>query len=882
MKKLVLIDGSNLMFRAYYATAYSGRMMKNSKGEFTNAVYGITNMLNLILKEDFTHCLVAFDKGKATFRHKAYEAYKAQRKPMPDEFRSQLPYIKAVPDKLGMPVYEHEEYEADDIIATLAHAYYDEFDDIEIISNDRDLFQLLNHKVHMRLSKQGIEPERDYTQDSLKEDLGLNPSQIPDLKGLMGDSSDNLPGIPGVGEKTALKLLHEYGDVSTLLRHVNELKGKLKERIQTHGKDAETFRDLATVKTDCELDMTLDDLRYEGIDKAALVDFYEHLEFHSLLRRLKTDNGLESETDNQKHVSKVKPTRVIDGEEAIREAVDTPLSTLVLESFGDNYHFAKKLGFLVSAEDKADFIPYETAIHSPSFKAYLLDANKRKMTHDIKKTRVMLMQDGLDIKGVDFDSLLSAYVLNPSNTKEDFKVVVSNFDYHDVPYYEDVYGKGKKAGIPSRKTYVEYARKKARAIETLRSDIEDMLEKHGQKRLYETIELPLAFVLAEMESEGVRIDMDALKEIDQTLESELRKLTGDIHDLAGEPFNIGSPKQLSEILFERLGLPPQKKTKTGYSTNVEVLNKLKGKHPIIDKILRYRMIDKLRSAYIKGLSDAVHEDGKIHTIYKQAFTQTGRLSSIEPNLQTIPIRTEMGRSIRKVFIPSEGNVLIAADYSQIELRLLAHLANERRMIEAFNSGEDIHTATGKLVFDKETLTDSERRMAKAVNFGIIYGQTPWGLSQELGTSNQAAKQFIDRYYERFNGIESYMDEVVNKAKQTGYVTTMYNRRRYIPELSSKIHAQRELGKRTAMNAPLQGSAADLIKIAMNKIKDVMEKKNLKSKLILQIHDELVFDVPKDEAETMQSLVKETMEGVADLKVPLTVDALIGENLDEAK
>lgn len=884
MKKLILIDGSNLMFRAYYATAYSGRMMKNSQGEFTNAVYAITNMLNLILKEDFTHALVAFDKGKATFRHKAYEDYKAQRKPMPDEFRSQLPYIKAVPDKLGMAVYEHEDYEADDIIATLAQTYYDDFDDIEIVSNDRDLFQLLNHKVHMRISKRGLEPEKDYTQDSLKEDMGLKPSQIPDLKGLMGDSSDNLPGVPGVGEKTALKLLHEYGDVDTLLRHVNELKGKLKERIQQHGKEAETFRDLATVKTDCDLDLTLDDLRYEGIDKEALIDFYEHLEFHSLLRRLKRDNGLDGtdKKDGDSETPAMKPTAVIETEDAIAKAVAADMTTLVLESFGDNYHFAKPLGFLVSSGKRSDFIPYGTAIASDAFKAYLKDTSRKKATHDVKKTRVILMGDGLDIKGVEFDLLLAAYVLNPSNTKEDFKVIVSNFDYHDVPYYEDIYGKGKKAAVPERKTYIDYARKKARAIQALRSDMESKLEDHGQKALFEKIEMPLAFVLAEMESEGVLIDTDALDDIDARLEGELESLTKEIHDLAGEPFNIGSPKQLSEILFERLGLPPQKKTKTGYSTNVDVLKKLKGKHPIIGKILRYRTIDKLKTAYIKALFDAVHEDGRIHTIYKQAFTQTGRLSSIEPNLQTIPIRSEIGREIRKVFIPSDGNVLIAADYSQIELRLLAHLADEKRMIEAFRNDEDIHTATGRLVFEKDTLTKNERRMAKAVNFGIIYGQTPWGLSQELDIPTQAAKQFIDRYYERFSGIKAYMDGVVGSAKQKGYATTMYNRRRYIPELSSKIHAQRELGKRTAMNAPLQGSAADLIKIAMNLIRKAMDDKGFRSKLILQIHDELVFDVPKDEAKAMQRLVKETMEGVADLKVPLTVDALIGENLDEAK
>jgi DNA polymerase-1 len=880
MKKLILIDGSNLMFRAYYATAYSGRMMKNSRGEFTNAVYAITNMLNLILKEDFTHILVAFDKGKATFRHKQYKDYKAGRKPMPDEFREQLPYIKAVPDKLGIQVFESEALEADDIIGTLAMKFYDDFDDIELVSNDRDLYQLLNHKVHQRVSKSGLQPEKDYTADSLKEDMNLTPKQIPDLKGLMGDSSDNLPGIPGIGEKTALKLLHEYETVDTLLRNVNELKGKLKEKIETYGKDAIKYRDLATLKTDADLDFTLDDLRYEGIDRAGLIDFYEYLEFHSLLRRLKKDNGLEDDPEERK--KDVTPVEPIENEDAIEGAVSKKVTTIVLESFGSNYHFAQKLGFALQSEAGLFFVPYQKAIESTAFKAFLNDDKKKKYTHDLKRLRVSLMQDGLDIKAVEFDLLLAAYVLNPTNTKEDFKVIVSNFDYHDVPYLEDIYGKGAKAQVPEKKTYIEYAASKVRAIKALKTQMEDDLKDHGQTSLYRDIELPLAVVLADMEYQGVEIDEAALKGIDKTLEKDLSDLTQTIHELAGDSFNIGSPKQLSEVLFEKLGLPPQKKLKTGYSTNIDVLKKLEDRHPIIEKIIRYRMVDKLRNTYIKGLSDAIHEDGKIHTIYKQAFTQTGRLSSIEPNLQTIPIRSEMGRNIRKVFIPSKGNVLIAADYSQIELRLLAHLADEKRLIEAFNNGEDIHTATGRLVFDKETLTSNERRMAKAVNFGIIYGQTPWGLSQELNISPGEAKTFITRYYERFSGIETYMDDVVKKAKKDGFVSTLYARRRYIPELHSKIHTQREMGKRTAMNAPLQGSAADLIKIAMNQLDEAIKRKNLKSKLILQIHDELVFDVPEDEKETMQKLVKTTMEEVAALKVPLTVDALIGDNLNEAK
>ncbi len=874
MKKLLLMDGSNMMFRAYYATAYSGQMMKNSKGEYTNAVYGLINMLNLTLKSDFTHALVAFDKGKATFRHKAYEDYKAKRTPMPDEFRSQLEWIKQVPEKLGMMVYETESLEADDIIGSLAHQYYDEFDEIEIVSNDKDLFQLLNHKVTLRMSKRGLEPDQIYTEETLKQDLNLKPHQIPDLKGLMGDASDNLPGVPGVGEKTALKLLNEFGSIETMLKNVNELKGKLKEKIEKNGQDAIKWRDLAVVKTDADLDISLQDLSYDGYDEDELINFYERFEFHSLIKRL----------NKQKKASKTTKddtVDVIDSDDALKPYLVDDM-TIVLERDAENYHFANPLGFALVTENKQGFIPFDVAQASQAFNDFLADEEKRKNTFDLKALTVMLHRFDMTLTGVVFDFLLAAYVLNPTYTKDDFKVIASHFDYDDVPYLDDVYGKGAKHKTPEASVYQAYAVKKALAIKSLKNELLDQLSEQDQTSLFNDVEMPLAVILANMEIQGISIDIDTLEAFGGKLDEEIESLEKSIYEHAGETFNIGSPKQLGSVLFETLDLPVIKKTKTGYSTSVDVLKRLQGKHPIIDDIMRYRTLTKLKNAYVNGLKDAVHDDGKIHTVYKQAYTQTGRLSSIEPNLQTIPIRTEIGRDLRKVFIPSDQDRLLAADYSQIELRLLAHLAEEKTLIKAFKDNQDIHAITGQEILGKKEISDQERRIAKAVNFGIIYGQSPWGLSEELDIPQKEAKRFIDAYYQKFSGISTYMDGVVKQAKERGYAETLFMRRRYIPELNSKIYAQREMGKRTAMNAPLQGSAADIIKIAMVKIDAAMRKQALKSTMILQIHDELVFDVHPDELDTLKILVKDTMEACVELKVPLTISIASGANLDEAK
>ena len=870
MKKLILIDGSNLMFRAYYGTAYSGNLMQNSKGQYTNAVFGFVNMMNSILKGDFTHILVAFDKGKKTFRHEKLESYKAGRSKMPDEFRSQIDLIKKSLDVLGVKQREIELIEADDIIGTYSKVYYDSFDKIEVLSNDKDMLQLINDKVTIIASKKGKNVVYDTAY--LDETMGVTPEQIIDLKGLMGDASDNLPGIPGVGEKTAVKLLKQYNTLEGVLEHKGEIKGKLGERINEFYLDAILCKDIATIKLDVPIEFTLEEVKYNGVVEDTMLEFFKELELHSLIKKFnkKTSIVLEKlEYEIINDVYKLDKILITD-------------SYLVLETFNPYYHEAETLGFGLVNKFGNFFIPYDIVHQSLSMQMYLSDESIKKNVFNTKMMEVVLKRDGYLLKGVEFDLLLAAYILNPNNTKEDFRVIVSNFEYDDVSYLEEVYQKGTKYSVPSVDKYSLYAVKKAKAIKELKNELIKELKANNQYDLFYNMELPLSSVLASMESEGINVDLDLLQKLNHETKEKIDELVIEIHELAGTSFNVASPKQLGEILFDKLQLPYAKKTKTGYSTNVDVLNKLKHHHPIIEKIMSYRTLSKLYSTYIVGLENSVLSDGKIHTIYRQAFTSTGRLSSVEPNLQNIPIRTEEGRAIRKVFIPKKGNFLLASDYSQIELRVLAHMAEEETLIKAFKNDEDIHSMTARLIFDKEEISTLERRQAKAVNFGIIFGQSAWGLSEEININPKDAERFIKKYYERFSGIKDFMDKVVGDTKKLGYAETIYNRRRYIPELNSSVYMQREAGKRNAMNAPIQGSAADIIKIAMIQIYAKMNILKVKSKLLLQIHDELVFEIDKDEVDLMEKLVIDVMENCVDLKVPLKVDESMGINLFETK
>jgi len=872
MKKLILIDGSNIMFRAYYGTAYSGNLMQNSKGQYTNAVFGFVNMINSVLKEDFTHILVAFDKGSKTFRHDKFEDYKGGRKAMPDEFRSQISLIKESLDVLGVKQSELELIEADDIIGTYSTKYYDQFDEIELISNDKDLLQLINDKVSLRSSIKGMQNYISYTPELLQEKMGVSPDLITDLKGLMGDASDNLPGIPGVGEKTAVKLLNQYGNLDGVIEHQDEIKGKLGERVREFKDSAILCKDIATIKKDVELEYELEDVEYKGVNEEEMMEFFKKLELHSLIKK---HNKTGKDTKKEFDFKIIRDVFELD-EILIKD------SNLILESYNSYYHLATPLGFGISNKKGNFFVPYELLFQSLSLQMFLGDPNIKKSVYNLKMMKVILFKDGFDLEGVEFDLLLAAYILNPNNTKEDFRVIVSNFEYDDVSYVEEVYGKGAKYSIPEEIKYAEYAARKAYAIGNLSKDLIKELKHNGQYELLSNMEIPLSGVLAKMESEGIYIDIKMLQDLNVEMKQKVDQLTNEIIELAGVDFNVASPKQLGEILFDKLNLPFGKKTKTGYSTNVDILNKLKGVHPIIEKIMEFRTLSKLYSTYVVGLENATLKDGKIHTIYRQAFTSTGRLSSVEPNLQNIPIRYEEGRNIRKVFIPRDGNRLLTCDYSQIELRVLAHMANEKVLIEAFKNREDIHTKTAQEIFGKDEISSLERRQAKAVNFGIIYGQSSWGLSEEINITPKDADRFIKKYYETFPGIKVFMDTVIDFATKNGYVETIYKRRRYLPEMKSSVYMQREAGKRNAMNAPIQGSAADIIKIAMIQIDKELSNRKLESKLLLQIHDELVFDIPENEFEVMNQLVQDVMEQCVELKVPLFVDKAFGKNLYETK
>lgn len=878
MNTLVLIDGNSLMYRAYYATAYSGNLMKTSTGIFTNALYGFVNMMNKVLEDySHTHMLVAFDAGKTTFRHEVLESYKDGRKPMPDEMRSQVNLIKKYLDLLGVKCLELPTYEADDIIGTLATlAEGDSFEKIHIITGDKDLLQMVNEKTIVHITRKGVTDIDSFDEAAVFAKYEVSPQQIVDLKGLMGDPSDNLPGIPGVGEKTAIKLLKQFETVENLVAHTDELKGKMKEKVEANVEQALLCKRMATIYKEVPLPVTFDDLRYEGPHTQELMDFFKEMEFNAFLKKI--------QLEEKKEVKPKQPIRIIHEEQEL-EGLTYQDSAIHVEVFEENYHQATILGIAVVNKDEAYYVPFDVFKKSEAFLAFLKDEQYKKSVFDVKRSRVALMWEGIELAGVDFDLLLATYILNPTNGSNEFKKVVMHYDYDEVPYDEEVYGKGAKRAIAKIEKVAEYALDIATAIFKLKETVLDRLKDQKQLELFEEMEMPLADVLASMEFDGMTLDLNGLAEMGDTLKSRIVSLESSIYEQAGTTFNINSPKQLGEVLFEKLELPVIKKTKTGYSTNADVLEKLRDAHPIIDLIMEYRTLTKLYSTYIEGLKKSCYADGKVHTIFNQALTQTGRLSSIEPNLQNIPIRLEEGRLIRRAFVPShEGWLILGADYSQIELRILAHISNTESLIEAFTHGEDIHKKTAMDVFkvSEEEMTSDLRRSAKAINFGIIYGMSAFGLSENLNITQKEAKKYIDHYLETYSGIHQYMEDTVKEAKFNGYVSTLFNRRRYIPELTQKNYAIRQFGERTAMNAPIQGTAADIIKKAMIDVYRVMKEKKVQSRLLLQVHDELIFEVPKEELDMMIELVTRTMEDVVELKVPLKADYSYGPTWYDAK
>ncbi|WP_307892216.1 DNA polymerase I [Bacillus swezeyi] len=875
-KKLVLVDGNSLAYRAFFALP----LLSNEKGIHTNAVYGFTTILMKMLEEEKpTHMLVAFDAGKTTFRHKTFKEYKGGRQKTPPELSEQLPFIQELLDAYKISRYQLENYEADDIIGTLAKSAEKDGFEVKIFSGDKDLTQLATKETTVAITKKGITDVEYYTPEHVQEKYGLTPRQIIDMKGLMGDASDNIPGVPGVGEKTAIKLLKQFHTVEALLSSIDEVSGKkLKEKLEEFQEQALMSKELATIITEAPLELTLDGLGYEGFDREAVVKLFKDLGFNSLLERL----GEEPEETEAEQFEDIEVTIKTD----ISDDLFASPASVVVEQLGDNYHEAPILGFSIVNENGVFFIPQETAVHSDRFKEWAEDESKKKWVFDAKRAAVALRWQGIELKGAEFDVLLAAYIINPGHSYDDVASVAKEHHLQLVSSDEAVYGKGAKQAVPAEKELADHLGRKGKAISLLREKLLDELEKNEQLELFEDLEMPLAHILGEMESIGVQVDVDRLKKMGDELSGKLKEYEEKIHESAGETFNINSPKQLGVILFEKLGLPVIKKTKTGFSTSADVLEKLRDKHVIIEDILHYRQIGKLQSTYVEGLLKVIRKDShKVHTRFNQALTQTGRLSSTDPNLQNIPIRLEEGRKIRQAFVPSQkGWLMFAADYSQIELRVLAHISKDKNLIEAFTNDMDVHTKTAMDVFhvSEEEVTPAMRRQAKAVNFGIVYGISDYGLSQNLGITRKEAAAFIERYFNSFQGVKEYMEETIQEAKQKGYVTTLLSRRRYIPELTSRNFNLRSFAERTAMNTPIQGSAADIIKKAMIQMAEKLKEKDLQAKLLLQVHDELIFEAPEEEIKELEKLVPEVMENALELDVPLKVDCSSGHSWYDAK
>jgi len=868
MKKITLIDGNSLLYRAYYATAAMGNLMTNKDGIPTNAVFGFANMLDKILNMNPEYLLVAFDAGKKTFRHELQENYKGTRKETPQELICQFDMVRHYLDCRNVYHKEIEGYEGDDIIGTVASLAQKEGYEVSVISGDQDMLQLVDEHITVYRTMKGVTELEENTPSSIKEKYNLIPDQIRDLKGLMGDTSDNIPGIKGVGEKTALKLLQTYSTVENLAEHLDELKGKMGEKIRDGIQAGLDSKKIATILRDVPIDFSIDELIRKEDNYEQLSAFYRMYDMYSLLKKL--DQQKET-TKNDFKVEIVKKMPVI-----------TKEFSLVVGVYDHNYHKSIVLGYAVYLDHKAYYIDYEDALKDETFKELLKDPSIKKNGYNIKKDMTASKWNGIEVKGYHFDLQLASYILNPS-LKDELCIVGQAYGYNDMDYEENVFGKGAKRHIPSIDQMAYYYGSAAKMIHSLKNRIIEELKKEEQYDLYEKIELPLTYILADMEFNGVKVNLQTLKKQEKEMIEKIKVLEKEIHELAGCSFNIASPKQLGEVLFEKMQLPGGKKTKTGYSTAADVLEKMIDFHPIIQKILDYRTFTKLQSTYIVGLQEQIFVDGKIHTMYNQALTQTGRLSSTDPNLQNIPIRYEEGKKIRQAFIP-EFDYILSFDYSQIELRMVASLANVTSLIDAFNQGVDIHAKTASDIFgvSLDEVTNDMRRQAKAINFGIIYGMSDFGLSQQTGTSVAKAKQFIERYFTSYPGIQSYMQSQIEFCSQHGYVSTMMNRRRYIPEINDKVFMRRELGKRLAMNSPIQGSAADLLKAAMIKVNQMMQDANLESKMILQVHDELVFDVKEKELTQLMEIVKKGMEEAYPLNVSLKAEGVYGKTWYDLK
>ncbi|KGM94830.1 DNA polymerase I [Clostridium novyi A str. 4552] len=875
-ERLLILDGHSLMYRAFFALP----PLTNKEGVHTNAIYGFIKML-LKMKEEINpdYIVTTFDKKAPTFRHKEYEDYKAGRAKMPDELNEQFPIVKDILNKLAINIFEIEGFEADDLIGTLSKFAEEKGIEVYIVTGDRDALQLATDNVKVVINKKGMSEKEIYDKNKMIEEYGVTPTQFIDVKGLMGDKSDNIPGVPGIGNKTALKLIKEYGSIENVLENVENISGKkMKQNLIEYREQAIFSKKLATICKDVPIEIDLEEIKSkEDYDIEGVRQLFQSLGFKSLIDNIKDSDNLveEQEAEIKEADINIKATYIntIEDFSKFVEGIDDSIyieADFVDESiyskieFNNLYIRHKEEVFVISANEIKD---KDEAKYFEILKNIFENEKIKKVCHDSKKVYVVLNKHNITAKNIAFDTKIAAYLLQPSKSDYMLKDLIEemlllslkdddNIKINETYYIKDVYEKLEK----------------------------DIKESNMEELLY-TVELPLVEVLASMECEGFKVDENRLTEIGEKFKKEIGTLEKEIHELSDEEFNIKSPKQLGKILFEKLDLPVIKKTKTGYSTNAEVLEKLKDKHPIIEKIIEYRQITKLDSTYVEGLKNVIDHDGKIHSSFNQTVTTTGRLSSTEPNLQNIPIKHEMGREIRKVFVPNnDESVIFSADYSQIELRILSHIADDEKLIDAFKHHKDIHTITASEVFKVpiDEVTPLMRSNAKAVNFGIVYGIGAFSLSKDINVSRKEAKEYIDTYFSRYPNVKKYIDEIISKAEVDGFVTTILNRKRYIPEIQSRNKIVRGFGERLAMNTPIQGSAADIIKLAMVEVYNELKNRNLKSTLILQVHDELILNVYKEELEEVKEMVVDKMENVMKLLVPLEADVNVGETWYEAK
>ena len=871
MKKVILVDGNNLLFRSYYATAYQGVIMRNSKGFPTNALYGFINMMNKIMKEEEpSYILVAFDKGK-TFRHDQYDWYKAGRVEMPNDLKLQFPKAKEVLDAMGIKHFEIDNYEADDIIGTVAKIVDEEDEFIAtIISSDKDLLQLISDEVEVKLLKTSgfIRMTRDEFKNTYG---GIEPINMIDLKALMGDKSDNIPGVKGIGEKTAVNLLSKYKTLDGVYQNIDDISGKTKEKLLADKDNAYMSYDIATIYREVPLDFTLNELEYTGFDKERFLGILHELEFFSLLRKMNVYDDEPSIINSQSK-----------DEFEFADITDFPKNkefSYYVETDFESYNKGKIIGVGLYDGSKAYYIPGDKVTEYSE----LFSTIYNKYTYDLKRNIVLFNKIGVKEKNTVFDLMIAAYLLNYT-IKDDISFLAKYFDYN-IPLYEDIYGTQKKPKDVSIDTIKQNCGFKAKFIYEIKEQIYNKLKEEEELHLFEDIEMPLSRVLADMEITGIKVDSEYLDSVAKELESKMSILEKDIYNDAGEEFNIMSPKQLSEILFVKLEIRYPKRVKDNkYSTSKEILDKIVDLHPIVNKILEYRTLSKLYTNYAVGLKNEVREDGRIHTIFTQTLTRTGRLSSISPNLQNIPARDEYSKLIRKAFIPDEDSYLLSSDYSQVELRVFASMSKATNLIDAFKNDIDIHTKTASDIYHVpiDQVDKSMRRTAKAVNFGILYGISSFGLSEDLGINIKMAKEFMDNYLETYPGISEYMEEEKQNAYKHGYVKTLMNRKRVIEELQSKNYLVRSGGERIALNTPIQGTAADILKKAMVEIYDKFRELGLKSKMLIQVHDELVFNVKKDEMDQVTEIVRDIMENTYPLEAPLKVDIEYGNDWYEAK